>query len=267
MLKVDKGAEARKLYEEGLSLKAIARRLAISPATAKRAVLHGGGQMRTPGRPVGSSDQFQRTRRSPHELTAEERAAIIELYSSGEGLVPLARRFRSGVVTVRNVLAAAGLTIRGRGGIGIDLSDEKAQAILALWREGKSSETIFREVGTTRPTVRKVLRLAGETWQARHRVAGEPFRTPQGYVMRYLPPSHPYALMRQSGGTLFEHRLVMAEHLGRPLERWETVHHINGVRDDNRLENLQLRSGKHGNGLAFRCEDCGSTNVTAVQLH
>jgi len=45
-----------------------------------------------------------------------------------------------------------------------------------------------------------------------------------------------------------EHRAVMERMIGRKLQKRETVHHKNGVRSDNRPENLELWTGRHGRG-------------------
>lgn len=70
-----------------------------------------------------------------------------------------------------------------------------------------------------------------------------------GYI-RIKEPSHPNA---DGQGRLFEHVKVMSDLLGRPLWPDENVHHINGVRDDNRPENLQLWCTKQPKGQ--RIED------------
>jgi hypothetical protein len=58
----------------------------------------------------------------------------------------------------------------------------------------------------------------------------------RGYVLIF-EPTHPNA---HKTGYVAEHTKVMAAMLGRPLERFEEVHHRNGIRSDNRPENLEL---------------------------
>jgi len=72
-----------------------------------------------------------------------------------------------------------------------------------------------------------------------------------GYVQVLISKDNPYFSMTtrrnrsKSSGYVLEHRLIMAQYLHRCLLAWEVVHHKNGIRTDNRLDNLELIKGKH----------------------
>jgi hypothetical protein len=55
-------------------------------------------------------------------------------------------------------------------------------------------------------------------------------------------PLHKYKIIKIDGKQVREHRWIMEQHLGRKLQRWEHVHHINDDSSDNRLENLEVLS-------------------------
>ena len=83
--------------------------------------------------------------------------------------------------------------------------------------------------------------------------------TKQGYVLVWNP-NHPNANKGKGKEYIFEHRLVMSEHLGRALEKNEVVHHKNGNKYDNRIENLELLTNeehmrKHGYSMTEKRKD------------
>lgn len=107
-------------------------------------------------------------------------------------------------------------------------------------------------------------RFCGNSCSAKAKASRWPGRTKghKGYVLVWQP-DHPNA---QPGGYVLEHRFVMAEHIGRPIRNDEVVHHKNGVKDDNRLENLELmdfaeHSRMHALASGFGDDQRGKSRV------
>ncbi len=88
----------------------------------------------------------------------------------------------------------------------------------------------------------------------------KPRRDPKGYILVRAPEN----MMASREGYVMEHRLVMAEHLGRNLLPSEVVHHVNGKKDDNRVENLVVMEKAHHDRIPkpprkpITCPCCGA---------
>ena len=81
----------------------------------------------------------------------------------------------------------------------------------------------------------------------RRRVLGGPnaLRAARGAGSR---TRHGYRVITVNGRQVLEHRYVMEQHLGRPLRKGETVHHRDGNRSRNTIDNLELWTGAQPSG-------------------
>lgn len=207
------------------------------------------------------------------KFTPTQEEEMVTLYRDGASLGDVARRFGSQHETVWRILKRRGLTLRAPGGKFRQFTDDQVAEVVKSWEGGETQASIAARLGISQPHVSRLLRIRGKARDER-RAAGPRHGhwkggriEVEGYVHVRIDPTDPMHVMANSAGYVPEHRLVMARHLGRPLLPTETVHHIkSSERANNRIENLQLRQGKHGKGAAFRCLDCGSSNVEAVPL-
>ena len=101
-----------------------------------------------------------------------------------------------------------------------------------LWQVGENNPAYGKTLSkTTRKKIGDAERGSNNpNWK------GGRSRHTNGYMYRRVN-NHLYALKH---GYVLEHRLVMEKAIGRYLRPEEVVHHINGIKDDNRLENLML---------------------------
>lgn len=123
-----------------------------------------------------------------------------------------------------------------------------------------SQQYWFKKMGLTMRTLKESQRLRLErgigiqvydkasNWHGGHT------KTEQGYILVKLPPNDFFLQMANSNGYIFQHRLVMAKYLKRNLLPWEVIHHKNGIKEDNRLENLELLPASYKHTSTIRMQ-------------
>ena len=234
---------------------------------------------------------------APPRIVVQNADRLRDRYLAGASLPSLACEAGVSVGTVRRALVEAGVTIRGRGASRPPrpLDDATIADLAAAYRAGASRYQLMTRVGDSNyKRVDAALAAAGVEIRndktrrgaehprftggpasrgGRERAAGDGrATTADGYVWAHAPDDWPWPemLRRKANGNggsrrILEHRMVMAVHLGRALSRRDIVHHRNGVRSDNRIENLELWATAHPPGQRAHehgvCPCCGERLV------
>lgn len=204
---------------------------------------------------------------SHRKFTDEQEADIGRLYEAGSSYPQLAQQFGTSMTTIKHAVRRQGIMPRRCGRSALEVKAEILQYIAHHYPTGASQVSIAETLGVNQTLISRGVRQLGLQRPFRRnrdghgRWKGGRVKTTAGYISLWIDANHPFACMAGSTGYVLEHRLVMAEFLGRPLRPDETVHHLNGAKGDNRLENLQVLNGRHGKGVRLCCMDCGSHRI------
>lgn len=236
-------------YRAGQPTRSIAASFGIVPSTIFRILARRNEPLRGDWRPRTGPEQDQ----------------LIAAYQAGEPFAVICAEYEITPQGLMKLLRRRGIPRRQRPAWRRQFTPEELKRLAELRRAGWPKEALRDEFRCGPQLITKTLRDLGLPNEIRPPLK-ERIQQSSGYVYVRPRSDDPKAGSPTKQGYVLEHRLVMARALARDLEPHETVHHVNGVRDDNRLENLQLRNGNHGKGVVLECLDCGSHNVKAVKL-
>lgn len=186
----------------------------------------------------------------PRRLSDRQERRIAQVYRDGLADGPrLAERYGTTTQTIYRALRRQGIPQAPRGRPR-SFTAEGDSEIARRYVAGESSIQLGRSLNVSHSAILASLQRAGITRRpagsrpgvhAPKWKGGKRFVDNRGYVQVYNRDEFPEMRRRGTPGCyLLEHRLVMARHLGRALRSHELVHHKNGDRQDNRIENLEL---------------------------
>jgi uncharacterized protein (DUF433 family) len=252
--------EIARLYHLGSCAPEIAEQMGIGVTTTYRVLRQ--------DRIRPAEDSYQRGR--ARKVSPEQEAKIVSAYESGERAAALAEQFGLTGHGVRAVIRRRNGSMR-RGMLPSKVTELMVDDILAMRGQGMSQAKIGREIGVSQSAISLFFKARGQSIPFRSGAnhgawKGGRVVNPKGYVHVRLAPDSPFWSMRMHNGYIPEHRLVMAQALGRTLTASEQVHHIDGDRKNNEVSNLQLRNGPHGSGIVLACRSCGSHDVGPVPI-
>jgi hypothetical protein len=209
-------------------------------------------------------------------FSKDQLSQILQEYEAGTRSGLISQKWGIDKKSVTEIVRRLGGTVRRKledtGRNKSPMTESEKGAVKRMRDEGMSQQKIGSALGRSQSFVGRALDEMGyaraeiRTGSRHGSWRGGISINQGGYIMQYVARDDPMASMRNSIGYVAQHRLVMARHLDRPLARTETVHHINGDRKDNSIENLQIRVGSHGAGIAMVCACCGSSNLVPAKI-
>lgn len=169
---------------------------------------------------------------------------VVDLYNVGMNQSQIAKRFNCDPSAITYHLKKSGTKIINPFA---QFTNKKIEQIISIYKSGKTIKETAEESGCCYNAVWKYLsksKLCGRTqtfYKGKNKFKRNSQRLVCGKYWLIFKPDCPYS---KKTGYVFEHRFIMAEKLGRPLNKDEVVHHINGDGFDNRVENLVVLTRK-----------------------